>query len=323
MASESHGEGAGSEWRAAADWGDGNVFQPLFPFVDLGGDSPLSLAEAIKMGFTQKDGVCALDSDQYLLHEAYGVTAFGNLDQNLLIQEGSQLELMSRDEFLAVYFYTTEWKPRSRSLYIHLNRDLTDKERSLSSKWKHYLHYFFSALRKIASRPIFQDLYRGVSRNLLAANPKKYSVGSKFVEYATTSTTSKLDVISNFLGEKTCTIFTINGAFSARSIHAYSAISSEQEFIFPSASCFEVVSVMRRGGTQWVQLRQVPSLENKFFCLEPPSVGETEGKEKQKQSEHASEAKVIEHPSPSQLRTCLRGHSPVLNTDFVWGAFLW
>jgi hypothetical protein len=261
--------------RAGEDWGGSTcMFQALYPFLDLRGSPPLSFHDAVREGYRTPEGDCIFSESEYQTARTYGLIKLRNTNQAELLQQGRQLSFLTEDEFLAVFFYTFELHPRSRSLYFLLNKDLTDKNRSLASKWKYFLHFFFSAVRKIAPAPMQQDLYRGVRADVARGNPGKYTPGKTFVEYAVTSTTRTLDVVKGFIASSSSTVFTINSAFSARSISPYSAIEGEEEFLFPPTSYFEVVGVTPFGNVTFIQLKQLPSPENDSFQFEgpPPSL---------------------------------------------------
>jgi hypothetical protein len=247
---------------------DHDTFQPLSPFLKFNESSVPPLEEAVKHAYYHEDGTCFFDVDQYRLQIQYGEMKWQGMDQSTLIAAGKQLVEMSKEEFLALYLYTSEANPRDLSLYRNLNRDLTSSNRSLATKWAYYLHYLISALRKIPAQKMNQDLYRGVSRNLVSLNPAKYCKGKMIVEYAVTSTTCLFKTVVGFVGSGSSTIFTINGAFSARSITPYSAMPSEDEYVFSPTTRFQICSIAKLGLTTTIQMKQVPSLEDGFFQLE-------------------------------------------------------
>jgi hypothetical protein len=170
---------------------------------------------------------------------------------------------LDREELLAIYFYTLEWNPTSQNLYSRMNADLTCSNRgNQAPKWKYYLHYLFSSLRKIPLWKVDQDLYRGIRIDVTEKYPKRYVVGNLITWYGFTSTTTNLNVIQNFLGkDKPCTIFTINKCFSGRAIHKMSAVPTECEVLLPPGSRFEVKAIIDFGKTKMIQLMQVPTLE--------------------------------------------------------------
>ena len=131
------------------------------------------------------------------------------------------------------------------------------------------MSYFFAALKKIPIQSLKQDLYRGVPLDLVRQYPHKYDLSKSFVEYAFISATFKLDQISPFLGQFQRTIFAINGCFSGRLIHPFSANPSECEILLPPTSRFEVVGHLKLdANTTIVQVKQLSSLENDVLQLE-------------------------------------------------------
>jgi len=228
---------------------ESSVRQALSPFVLLSDD----------------DILCDFESALQIAYD-------GNLDKKLLyvnlefgksLFEDKQGITMTESEFLSLYFYTLEWSNPSLNTYQKLNSDLVNSDRQSARKWKFYLHYLFGALRKIPKWSLPQDLYRGVPLNLLKEYPDKYAMGKKIIWYSCTSTTTNLSQIMKFLPQsKGRTVFTINGAFSGRSIATFSAIPTESEVLLPPGTRFEVVGIAKLDeSTTLIQLKQIPSLE--------------------------------------------------------------
>jgi hypothetical protein len=223
-------------------------------------------------GLKRDNGTSLFDDAQYRRHEQRGLAKYETLDQEELIRGRKQTALMSKEEFLSIYLYTCEWTPRDTSIYMNLNRELNSGDRSVCGKWKFYLHYLFSAFKKVPPRLPYQDLYRGISRDVKALDPMKYTKDNTFTEYGVMSTTCHLHTVSGFLGQGSCTLFTINDIFSARSIAPYSALP-EDEFVFPPTTRFHVVSSLTMGRVTMIQLRQLASLEQNILHLDgvPPT----------------------------------------------------
>eukprot|EP01124_Arcella_intermedia_P026877 TRINITY_DN5150_c1_g1_i5.p1 TRINITY_DN5150_c1_g1~~TRINITY_DN5150_c1_g1_i5.p1 ORF type:complete len:212 (-),score=63.55 TRINITY_DN5150_c1_g1_i5:55-660(-) len=165
------------------------------------------------------------------------------------------------DEFCAVYFYTAQWD--DKNLYSLLNASLTSKDYSSTlPQWKYYLHYLLSAIQKIPKWQGSQDLYRGVSQDLVQQYPSRYKEGETITWYAFTSTTTNLKTVKSFLPEdKPSTIFTINGSFSGRCIQDYSAFQTEFEVLLPPGSRFQIISIMKFGNLTIIQIKQTPTFE--------------------------------------------------------------
>jgi len=118
-------------------------------------------------------------------------------------------------------------------------------------------------LRKIPFWRGNQDLYRGISIDVVEKYPQKYVEGNLITWYGFSSTTTNFKKIQNFLGkDNPCTVFTINSCFSGRAIHTMSAVKTECEVLLPPGSRFEVMSIVGYGNMKIIQLKQVPTLES-------------------------------------------------------------
>jgi len=225
--------------------------QPLAPYVLLSSaDKPLDFASSLLFAY---DGLLSLSDIESFL--SYGEDIYEELQE-----KGTSLTL---SECLAVYFYTLEWPQKTHNTYSLLNKALVDSNREGATKWKYYLNYLFNALQKIPKWNVQQDLYRGVNLDMVKNYPQKYQVGKKITWYSFTSTTTRLSKIMAFLPSptKSRTIFTINGAFSGRSIQQFSALQDEAEILLPPGSRFEVIDIITVDGVTTIQLRQIPTLE--------------------------------------------------------------
>jgi hypothetical protein len=220
--------------------------QPLSPYVLLSSaDKPLDFASALLFSY---DGLLSLSDIESFL--SYGEEIYEEL------QEKGTLTLA---ECLAVYFYTLEWPQKTHNTYSLLSKALVDPNREGATKWKYYLYYLFNALQKIPFWNGHQDLYRGVNLDLVKNYPQKYQVGKKITWYSCTSTTTRLSKIMSFLPSAPRTIFTINGAFSGRSIQQFSALQDEAEILLPPGSRFEVIDIITVDGATTIQLHQIPT----------------------------------------------------------------
>jgi len=117
-------------------------------------------------------------------------------------------------------------------------------------------------LRKLPKWEAKQDLYRGVNLDVTKKYPDKYQLQSKITWSSLVSTTTQIHVVTSFFPPNSeCTIFTINGVFSGRSVQQASSQPNETEILLPPGSRFEVVSIAKIGLAVMVQLKQIPSLE--------------------------------------------------------------
>jgi len=222
--------------------------QPLAPYILLSStDKPLDFESALLASY---DGLLKQSDIESFL--SYGEVIYEEL------QNKGTLTLA---ECLAVYFYTLEWPQKSHNTYSLLNKSLVDSNREGATKWRYYLYYLFNALQKIPKWIGQQDLYRGVNQDLVKNFPEIYQVGKKLTWYSCTSTTTHLTKIMSFLPSAPRTIFTINGAFSGRSIQQFSALQDEAEILLPPGSRFEVIGIIAVDGATMIQIKQIPSLE--------------------------------------------------------------
>jgi len=224
----------------------------LAPLVTLrSNEELLSFKKAIQFAYGEE-----FDELSYQSSLAYGT----NIYESLPIKERNYG--LSLEECNSIYFYTLEWATSSLNLYSRLNRDLSCAERDRNApKWKHYLHYLFSGLRKLPKEELKQDLYRGVDQNLVKRFPEKYKVGSRIIWYGFTSTTTNFSKVKSFIGNAEGTIFVMNGCFSGRSVNKFSGHGGESEVILPAGSRFEIVGVIYFGDITIIQLKQLGSLE--------------------------------------------------------------
>jgi len=166
---------------------------------------------------------------------------------------------LTHDEFLSIYIYTLEKPIR---WYEFLNSALVSSDRNVTLKWKYYLYYLFSALRKIPPKPMQQPVYRIVNCNLLHLFPNKYKIGNILTWYSFTSTSVNISTLSTFLTqglEKT--VFIITDTFSGRDIQHYSSHPGEEEILLPPTSRFEIIGITTINGVNLISLKQIKSLE--------------------------------------------------------------
>jgi len=123
-----------------------------------------------------------------------------------------------------------------------------------------------NGLRKIPIWRNQQDVYRGVPINLVSSNPEKYKVDNIITWYGFSSTSTNLGKVQQFLGDRECTIFSINWCISGRSIEKFSAHPDEEEILLPPGSRFKIVAIIQ-GKITLIQLKQIPTLE-KLLKLE-------------------------------------------------------
>jgi len=221
----------------------------IAPFVLLpSNETPMTFSNSVQLAYDGK-----LPISKFETACGYAEDIYNNLEDTTFTIE----------ECMALYLYTCEWK--SDNPYSLLNTSLTNPDRTSLQKWSHYLHYFLGGLRKIPKWKGNQDLYRGVSLDLVSMYPKKYKVGGKITWYSCTSTTTILNSIISFLPPaKPRTIFTINGVFSGRSLQSVSAFPKEAEVLLPPATRFEIISIMNLDGVIMIQMKQIPTLEREL-----------------------------------------------------------
>ena len=226
---------------------------PPFPSLDFKGEPIPPLKEAVKLGCLLQ---CSRPSPCYDVGVEMARFNYSNLDQRLLMRQGKLKEMMSFDEFAAIYLYTIRWC-LSCNMNVRLNGDLRSEDRALSYKWKFYLHYFNSALNKIV--PVRdQVLYRGIDVDVMKGFPQKYAVGNVFVDYSFVSTSTNINVARCFLEHgESGTLFTIRDAV-AYSVSDYSYKGEDEHVILPISS-FKVVSVRRDKQICHVELKHLPS----------------------------------------------------------------
>jgi len=234
---------------------ESNARVPLAPFILLNSsESPVPFEDAILCAY---EGVSISDYlDSFMAHGEGEIFEY-------LVKKGTTITL---PECLAVYFYTLEWPQKDLNTYTRLNKCLVSENREGARPWSFFLHYLFGALIKIPKWNCQQDLYRGVSCNLVQDYPDKYILGTKITWYSCTSTTTNLPKIMAFLPQnKPRTIFTINGVFSGRPIQNFSAVPDEAEILIPPGSRFEIVGVVQLdANTTMIQMKQVASLEKQL-----------------------------------------------------------
>jgi len=216
-------------------------------------ETPLIFEEAVIFAYNH-------ELDDELSFEAN--IPYGEKIYNKISSSSEKVYGLTKEEVLAIYFYTLEWIPNSLNLYSRLNRDLSTKGRETNApKWKHYLYYLFNGLRKIPKWIANQDLYRGVNQNLVKYYPEKYAKGAEITWYGFTSTSTNLEKIMSFIKSADGTIFSINGCFSGRSIKTVSFDPNEDEVLIPCGSCFSIIGIVPMGNLTMIQMKQIPSLE--------------------------------------------------------------
>jgi len=229
---------------------------PLAPLILLSRkEAPLSFQESITTIYQEEIDI---------FFESSVIYAEGIYESLSIPEKDYQLDF---NEFLAIYFYTLEWTPKSLNLYSKLNRTLCASDRSQELlPWKHYLHYLINGLRKIPIWKAQQDVYRGVALNLVGLYGEKYKEGKTISWYSFSSTTTNLKKVQEFLGDQESTIFCINGCLSGRSIQKFSAHPNEAEILLPPGSRFQIISILR-GKMTLIQMKQLPTWE-KLLKLE-------------------------------------------------------
>jgi len=115
-------------------------------------------------------------------------------------------------------------------------------------------------------------VYRGVTGDLLTTTNDRggyvFVEGELWVSWAFMSTTSKMSVIKNFLGDADPRTILIINTKHAVDIGVFSAIPGEHEMLIPAGYVFRVVSVMRQDGLSIVQLEDA-QVEPLIVCNGP------------------------------------------------------
>jgi hypothetical protein len=128
MAAEEEGDAPSS--RLVAD-SESEVDQPLAPFLVLKkGEELLVFVESVRAGFG--DEAPKVEEELVSLLE-YGEAKFEDLSQVELISEGKLLQMLSLDEFLAIYVYTCEWTTVNLYRFIFIFFSLSPPSPTLPS----------------------------------------------------------------------------------------------------------------------------------------------------------------------------------------------
>jgi len=214
-------------------------------------EEPRSFKESLAIAYGS-------DFDDFFVNTniQYGINLYSSL---CLSEKNFDITL---EELLAIYFFTLESNPMTfNNLYSSLNKDLMSKDcRASLPKWRFYLYLLFEGLKKI---PIWSgnDLYRGVSMDLISKYPETYVTGNVITWFGITSTTTNIEVIKQFIGDNTSgfTIFSIKSTFSGHSISMFSAHPSECEVLLPPGSRFKIVGIFSIPKTK-IKIIQMESL---------------------------------------------------------------
>jgi len=112
---------------------------PLSPFVIIRKtDTILNIKESISTGIGNQFDDVTYDCCIPMVDDLYSNLTSSDISFTLTIEET-----------IAIYFYTYEW-PTPPNLYSTLNMDLTSIDRKTAlPKWKSYLYYLFSGIRKL------------------------------------------------------------------------------------------------------------------------------------------------------------------------------
>jgi hypothetical protein len=140
---------------------------------------------------------------------------------------------LTREESAAIYLYTMEWG--EQSLYLVLNKELRNSDRSVLLPWHGYLKLFDTALKKLPS--LQSNLWRGINVNI----SKNFNTDATVVWWYFNSCSSVLKVIEQFInGKGDSTLFMIE-AKNGKSISSYSSLPNENEVILGLGTRFRVL----------------------------------------------------------------------------------
>ena len=176
---------------------------------------------------------------------------------------GLHVDNLTNDESAAVFLYTMEW---ANSVYLLLNKALTNEDRNHLVPWFSYLKLILTALFKLPS--IKCTVWRGVKGLDLTS---EYPKNRKIVWWRFSSSTTTVEVLKseNFLGQHGLrTMFNIE-SLNGKMIKNHSSYQQENEVLLLPGTQFEVTSHLDVGnGLQIIQMKE---MENpRYLMLEPP-----------------------------------------------------
>jgi hypothetical protein len=175
---------------------------------------------------------------------------------------------LSSDESGSIMLYTLEWEPPESSFYFILNSTLRTENRQKLRPWFLFFRLIIFALSKLPTIP-HQIIYRGIKIDM----SKQYEKENKFIWWAFSSCTSKIDVIKHFLGKKgPRTIINIESN-SAKNISRHSFYQTENEILLYPARQFQVISSLDAGNQ--LHIVHLKEIEPPFPLIHIPQITST------------------------------------------------
>ena len=153
---------------------------------------------------------------------------------------------LTPDMAMSIWLYTCE-----SPLYTELNAALRMVDRGvLRTSYFPYLRLLVAGMTKVKAQQGFKlrMVNRGVKLDLVEQFPEDYVDGESLVWWAVTSTTSKLQVLSNpmFLGSSgRRTIFQVHTKYAV-DVSQFSAIPGEHEYVLPPAVVLQITGILKR-----------------------------------------------------------------------------
>uniref|UniRef100_A0A6B2KYG3 NAD(P)(+)--arginine ADP-ribosyltransferase n=1 Tax=Arcella intermedia TaxID=1963864 RepID=A0A6B2KYG3_9EUKA len=156
--------------------------------------------------------------------------------------------IMENDEYLAIYFYTEQWRDGVDNLYEIINSNLAAKTRNEDtiSKCRSFLFYLLNGIKKLPDTT-YSKLYRGIKKNLLTEYPDKYVEGKTITWYSFTSTSASPNIATEFLSD--CpegTQFVISDVTCGKSICEFSSYKNEKEVLLPPGTTFCITKIEKQ-----------------------------------------------------------------------------
>ncbi|CAF1426127.1 unnamed protein product [Didymodactylos carnosus] len=162
---------------------------------------------------------------------------------------------LTQDESASIYLYTMEFD--GSSLYLLLNQTLRSKDTVRLKPWFLFLKLFLTALYKLPSKVL--TVWRGI-RNVGVDVVDTYHSGIKFVEWAVTSCTKKMEVLENeqFLGNSGMRILFSIQCINGKSVSSHSQFqSTEEEIILMPGSFLKVTGSLKLHDMRIVQCKEI------------------------------------------------------------------
>jgi hypothetical protein len=173
------------------------------------------------------------------------------------------VDMLNKNESAAIFLYTMEW---ANSVYLLLNKALTEEDRNHLLPWFSYLKLLLTALFKLPSTKC--TVWRGVKGlNLTPEYPKNQDI----VWWRFSSSTTTVEVLESgkFLGQHGLrTLFNIE-CLNGKVIKDHSNYQQENEVLLLPGTQFTVTSHLDAGnGLHIIHLKEMENPQ--YLMLEPP-----------------------------------------------------